>query len=221
MSTSLKDLAISFALQNDWQNACDTNLKILAQNPQDIDTLNRLAFSYMKLAHYRKAKKTYKIVIDFDKTNPIAVKNLKKLELISKQKPSGANEGQATNGMNVSSYYDMFIEEAGKTKTMELKNVADKKTLTLLQPGESVRIAVKRSKIFIQTVQDKYIGVLPDSMGLRLIKFIQGGNEYQAYIKSVDEKNVTIFLKEVKRAQKFKNQPSFSVNFAYATSEND
>lgn len=52
--------------------------------------------------------------------------------------------------------------------------------------------------------------MLPDNVGLRLTSFIKGGNEYQACVKSVDDKNVTVFVKEVKRAKKFTNIPSFT-----------
>jgi len=38
---------------------------------------------------------------------------------------------------------------------------------------------------------------------------MKGGNEYQACIKGVDDKNVTLFIKEVKRAKKFFDQSSF------------
>ncbi len=51
--------------------------------------------------------------------------------------------------------------------------------------------------------------MLPDSIGMRLTDFIQGGNEYTASIRSVSDKNVVVFIKETKRAEKFKNLPSF------------
>jgi len=42
-----------------------------------------------------------------------------------------------------------------------------------------------------------------------LSKFIDGGNEYEAYIKSSNDSGVSVFIKETKRAARFKNQPSF------------
>ncbi len=214
MSLALKDLAIKYALENNWPKACEANLKLLVEEPENVDTLNRLAFSYMKLGKFKKAKSMYIKVKDFDKTNPIAIKNLKKLETISKQK--GADNSIPT----VTHMRDVFIEEAGKTKTTDLKNVAEKRSLSLLQPGDDVTLAVKRSKIFVQTTDKKYIGMLPDNIGMRLVSFIKGGNEYQACIKALSEKSVTVFIKETKRMAKYKNQPSFiSTPFVFAQEE--
>ncbi len=214
-----KDLAIKYALENNWKLAASTNEEILAENPNDIESLNRLGFALMKLGKYKKAKETYKKVLTFDKTNPIATKNLKRLDMVSKQKP---NEAQELSPKMIASLQDMFIEEAGKTRTVDLKNVADKKTLSLLQSGDSVNLIIKRSKIFIQDGGKKYIGMLPDSVGARLIKFIKGGNEYSAFVKACDDKNVTVFLKEVKKMKRFVNQPSFSsINFSYQTFEEE
>jgi hypothetical protein len=64
-------------------------------------------------------------------------------------------------------------------------------------------------KIFVQDENKEYIGVLPDDLALRLSRFIDGGNEYEAYVKSANDSGVTVFIKETKRAARFKNQPSF------------
>lgn len=214
--TPLKDLAIKYALESNWKLAAQTNESILDQNSDDIESLNRLGFALIKLGKYKKAKETYKKVLIVDKTNPIATKNLKKLEMMSKQKVGDAPDNYQP-GINLQ---DMFIEEAGKTRTVELKNLADKKNLSMLQPGDKVNLVIKRSKIFIQTNNKQYIGMLPDSVGSRLIKFMKGGNEYSAFVKASDEKNVTVFLKETKKMKKFQNQPSFaSISFSYQTFE--
>ncbi len=205
MTTLLKRLAIDSALSNNWEQAEEINLQIIAQNPQDIDSLNRLGFAFMKLGKYNKAKDAYKKVIEIDKTNPIAVKNLKRLETVSKnKKPDGKTHSQLMTSVS-----GVFIEEAGKTKTVELKNTADKKMLSMLEPGDPVSMVIKRSKIFVQSQDKKYIGMLPDNISMRLIGFMKGGNEYTSCIKACDEKNVTVFIKEVKKAGKFKNQASF------------
>ncbi|OIP57374.1 MAG: hypothetical protein COX79_05045 [Candidatus Levybacteria bacterium CG_4_10_14_0_2_um_filter_36_16] len=220
MSIPLKDQAIKSALENNWNDAYKINFRLLEENPEDIDTLNRLAFSLIKLSKFKQAKDAYQKVIQLDKTNPIATKNLKKLETMSKQKGSKKSLSADTTNANTSMPLDeLFIEETGKTKTVELKNVADKKSLSLLQPGDLVCLAVKRSKIFIQSYDKKYIGMLPDSIGMRLITFIKGGNEYQACIKALTEKTVIVFIKESKKMSKFKNQQSFTATpFILSTS---
>ena len=199
-----RDLAIKLALENRWEEAIKENKKLLEEEPDNVDSLNRMAYALIKLGKFRKAKEYYQKVISLDKTNPIALKNVKRLETISK----GATTIPAafTSGINLQ---DVFIEEAGKTKTVELKNVADRKTLSLIQPGDVVSLTAKRSKIFVQMNDKTYIGVLPDSIGMRMITFINGGNEYSGCVKAVGENTVTVFVKETKKMARFKNQPSF------------
>ena len=79
-----KDFAIKYALENNWEKAYKENLRLLDQNPTDIDTLNRIAHALIKLAKYRKAKSYYQKVLDIDETNPIALKNLRRLEALAK-----------------------------------------------------------------------------------------------------------------------------------------
>ena len=202
MASPLKDIAIKLALEKKWDQAIETNLQILEENPHDIDTLNRIGFAYIQNSQNTKAQEVYKKVLSLDPSNPIALKNLKKAE----SENNGSTSQQKTYETNIN---DLYIEEAGKTKTIDLTNIADKKTLATLQTGELVNLIVKRSKIYVQSFDNKYIGMLPDSIGMRLTSFIQGGNEYRANVKSVSDKSVTVFVKEVKRAPKFKNQPSF------------
>jgi len=198
---SLKEQAIQYALDCKWQEAIEVNLSILNEVPDDMDTLNRLGFALMHIGEYERAKKTFEKVLALDESNPIATKNVKKLETLSK---SGNNN---TNGVpfNVKT----FIEEAGKTKTVSLINLADKKTISNMQPGQEVTLIIKRSKIFILTKDGTYIGMLPHDLGLRLIEFLKEGNKYEAFLKGVEEKEVTVFIRECFRCKKFSNQPSF------------
>lgn len=199
-----RDVAVKLALENKWDEAAEENKKLLIEDPDNVDTLNRLAYSYVKLGKFRKAKEYYQMVIKLDKTNPIALKNVKRLDTVSKRAPE-----ILTSPMAFTNLQDVFIEEAGKTKTVELKNVADKKTLSLIQPGDIVTLSIKRSKIFVQMIDKTYVGVLPDNIGMRMIDFINGGNEYQACVKAVEDNSATIFIRETKKVARFKNQPSF------------
>lgn len=197
----LKDQAIKCALNSNWKEAIQVNLSILKSHPKDIDTLNRLGFSYLKNQNLKKAKSVFEKVISFDKTNPIAIRNLKKTQALFEGKSKEPNSLHNINGL--------FIQETGKTKAIELRNLADKKTLLLLEIADEVILIIKRSKIFIQKTDKTFIGMLPDDIGMRMIGFMNGGNEYTACIMSADDKRVTIFVKEVKKGKKFANQPSF------------
>lgn len=201
---TLKDQAIKLALGNNWEDAIAVNKEILTATPKDIDAMNRLAYAYMQSGKFEDAKNMYTSVIDVDRTNPIATKNLRKLTTLSQQKNIAPAQSHLNHMDNV------FIQEAGKTKTVELTNLADKRTLMSLQYGDEIILTIKRSKIFVLTTDKIFVGMLPDSIGVRLISFMKGGNEYQACIKSVDDKSVNVFIKETKRAKRFFNQSSFS-----------
>lgn len=196
---ALKNQAIQIALTGNWEEAISLNEEILKEEPTDIDTLNRLAFAYTAMGKLKEAKDTYQRVLDIDSANPIAQKNLKKLTNLSAQ----------TINIPKSISTNMFLEESGKTKIVTLVNTAPVQVLRTLQVGQTVNLCIKRLKIFVQDEQKTFIGMLPDDLGNRLIKFMEGGNEYEAYVKAATGHDVVVFLKEAKRSSKFKNQPTF------------
>lgn len=199
--TSLKLQAIQTALTGDWKTAISLNKKLLDENPQDIDTLNRLALAYAITGKAKDAKNTYQKVLEIDPLNPIALKNFKRLkDKTFSTKKNGNGSLQISNN---------FLEESGKTKIIELINTAQPKIIQTLRTGEFVSLCIKRSKIFVLAQDNQYIGVLPDDIGKRLIKFLKNGNKYEAYVKSANLHHVVIFIKEIKRSSRYKDRPSF------------
>ena len=77
-----------------------------------------------------------------------------------------------------------------------------------LKTGQNVDMSVKRLKIFIHQGKN-YVGVLPDDIGNRLIRFIKGGNTYEAFVKSATHQNVSIFIRELKKSAKYKDHTIF------------
>lgn len=194
--TATQTDAIQAALLGDWAKAIQINQDLLNENPSDIDTLNRLAFAQASQGMTKEAKATYQKVLNLDARNPIATKNLKRL--------SSLGSGNTPAPMN-----NIFIEEPGKTKVVDLINLADSKVLIPLRFGEKLTLSVKRMKIFVSDRNKQYIGSLPDDLGKRLMVFLEGGNQYEAYVKTVDAHRVTVLIKEIVRASQFKNQQSF------------
>jgi hypothetical protein len=199
---TLKDKAIQAMLAGDWKNAVTLNESLIDESPKDIDALNRLAYVFTILGKIKNAKLAYKKVLKIDVLNQIATRNIKKLtELAPKQIAKSFSSIKCVNSI--------FLEETGKTKIISLVNTAQPKIICLLTTGQPVEITTKRSRIFVQDQNGQYLGVLPDDLGRRLIKLIKGGNTYSAYVKSAAGHNVCIFIRETKRASKYKNQPSF------------
>lgn len=194
--TPLKSQAIQTALKGDWNNAIIFNELILQEDENDIDTLNRLAFALMSTGNLKKAKTLYQKVLELDMKNPIALKNLRRL--------SDSTCIKFNTPLN-----NLFIEEPGKTKVLEILNIADKKNISHLRSGEKLILCIKRMKIFVLDTENQYVGMLPDDVGRRLIKFMKGGNQYEAYIRTVNNNKISIFIRETKRVKRFKDQPSF------------
>lgn len=193
---SLKSQAIQTALVGDWNTAISINQSILQEVPDDIDTLNRLAFAHLSLGNSKEAKTLYEKVLSLDMRNPIAIRNLKRL--------NEPNSKKIAIPLN-----NLFIEEPGKTKVIELLNVADKKVIAHLRNGEQLSLIIKRNKIFALDLENQFIGMLPDDICQRIIKFMNGGNQYESYVRTVENNRVCIFIRETKRAKRYKNEPSF------------
>lgn len=198
----IKNQAIQTALTGDWNTAIALNQELLKEDPKDIETLNRLAFAFSAVGNIKDARTTYQKVLKIDGQNPIALKNIRRLSETDNKTP-------CLSHFCFGNIDALFIEESGKTKVVELVNVAPSKILTHLLAGETLILTIKRFKIFILDKNNQYVGVLPDDIGRRLIKFIKGGNTYDAYTKSVENNKVSVFIKETKRSARFKNQPSF------------
>lgn len=205
-SLNLTQLAIDAALDSRWDEALKLNRQIIKKDPQNIDALNRQARVYMEMGKFNLAKKYYLAVLKIDSYNPIALKNLK---IVKAFKFKGLQP--VSNGINKLSA-SLFLQEPGKTKIVQLLNVAEPQKLSSAFCGMKVGMAVKNHKITIVDGRDNYLGVLPDDICFRVLKFLRGGNKYELFIKSIKVNGLSVLIKETFRSKKFKNQSSFLEN---------
>lgn len=197
--------AIKTALNNSWTEAIQLNELLLKENPEDVETLNRLGFAFRQAGQTDQAIKTYRKVLKFDRFNPIARKNLKLLETMPKYKSRNSKPNTADCSL------EMFVEEPGKTKLVNLVNLAPSTILSSLSCGYPVSLMIKRRTILVTTQNKTYLGALPDDLSSRLIKLLSLGCHYNAFIKTVEPKNLSIFIRETFRSAKQANQSSFPV----------
>jgi hypothetical protein len=185
----LKKKAIEAAKKADWQTAIELNREILETEPSNINALNRLALAMMQQGEKNLAKKALQQVLDLDKHNKIAARNLKQ---INKRK-----KGQVARFSGDAAY----IEEPGKAKVIELIRVTDKNILRELSVGQSCQLDPKKSLVSVNTVMPDsiYVGTLPSDISLRLIKLINRDNQYQCSIHSIEseEQRCKVHIKEV------------------------
>ena len=200
----LSQLAIKTALSGRWDEAVKINKKILKTDTTDINALNRLGHAYICLGQKGKAQKIYRKILGIDPYNIIARKNMEKVARQNGQSNGNGNIQKETN--NPSS---VFLYEPGKTKIINLLNLAPPAVLCSLNCGDQILFNPKKHAISITTSDGIYLGALPDDLAHKLLTFIAGGNKYETYIKSVGSKVLTIFIREIFRSEKFFNQPSF------------
>lgn len=193
--------AIACALKQDWQGAIRINTSLLKEDKGNIDAHNRLGFAYLKTGQIVLAKKSFQKVLTIDPYNQIALKNLKKL-LTVRQKDLKDNGGSHISPI-------MFLEEPGRTKIVTCINVAPTNILSTLTCGQEVHLRAKKYCIEIRNGNNTYLGALPDDLSYKLIKFMSGGNEYQAIVKTAAKNTLIVFLREINRGKRFVNQPSF------------
>lgn len=219
-AAALSQLAISAALSANWEEATKLNQQIIEGDPKNVEALNRLGRAHFELCDITAAKKFFDLALESDPYNQIAAKFLKRIETFSKKGlKQQTHNGAAPCQMPVSS--DLFIEEPGKTKLVNLLKVAEPQKLSLLSSGRMVNLLIKNRGITVTDQYNDYLGVLPDDLSHHLIRLIKGGNKYQALIKTIKPNGVTILIREAYRSVRFKNQPSFldnlNVNVTYST----
>src|SRR5207245_9497161 len=76
------DEAIQLALANRWTEAVQVNRGIIDRFGPDEDTLNRLGKAYTELGQLDEGIEAYKGTLKMNSVNPIAVKNLAKLQAL-------------------------------------------------------------------------------------------------------------------------------------------
>lgn len=187
METSLAQKAVGLALNGDWQKALEVNLEILSITPDDIDSLNRLARCYSETGNIEKAIETTQKVIDIDPTNTIAQKCILRWKSF---RPEGNHKPSSLSN-------ESFLEESGKTKMITLMNPGDSNVFCSLDAGDEVKLVASAHKVCITDSDGRYIGCLPDDLAARLRNFMKEGNKYQVLVKSVDSKEVTVFIREL------------------------
>lgn len=202
-TSNLHHQAIDAALDSRWEDAIRINKKILNVDPKNIDALNRQAKACMELGKLNLAKKSYAEVLEIDPYNPIAQKNLKILKSFKGNKEVFVSCNQTRLSPS------LFLQEPGKTKTVNLLKIAEPQKLSHTFCGMKVEMAIKNRRITIVDQNGNYLGVLPDDVSHNLLRLFKGGNKYDLFIKSVRLNSLSIIIKETFRSKRFKNQPSF------------
>lgn len=197
---TLVQQAIQAALEKDWEKAIDLNSAFLAENPNDVPSLNRLSLAQTNLGKTKAARASLKRALDLDPSNPIALKNLQRLKAVQNTR-LGPQKASSLTG-------SIFLKEEGKTKTVALTRPAEPQVLHTLSVGDNLVLDPKKRGIQVKK-EKKYLGSLPNLLAFHLQKLLAKGYRYDVYLWRIEPKTISVFIKEVFQPKSMKGVPSF------------
>ena len=187
----LAEQAIAQASAAQWEDAADTNRKLLELGP-DPEAENRLAKALWELGSLGEAREHYQTALALDPTNRIAERNIDRLKVLlnaAGEKTVPAQEGSKAP-------VSIFVEETGKTGFAFLTDLASPKELAQVNPGDAVELVPERSRLIAHS-NGVRIGVVEPRVAARLLKLMADGNKYAAGVTSLGDKDVRIIIREI------------------------
>ena len=182
--------AIALAMRNRWAEAVDANRSLIEDFPGDVEAYNRLGRALTELGRIDEAKDTFRQVLELSPHNAIARKNLDRItQLGNELHPPHRTSRRAPRA---------FIGETGKTGVTSLVNLSPPNVLAKMTPGDDVRLELDKGRLNVSGgAANEKLGQIEPKTASRLKRLIDGGNRYQATVKSVDDHEITIIIREV------------------------
>ena len=195
--------AISLALKGEWERATEVNRAILELFEDDVDAMNRLGKALMELAQYEDAKEVLDRVVQLAPYNNIAKKNVARLAHLV-ETPSSGKQVRKGGGAP-----QLFIEEIGKSGMTVLQNTASRQVIARVAPSDSANLVVEGNSINVYAMDNECLGQIEPRLARRLIRLMNGGNEYDAAVVGVNEKSISIIVRETRRDPSLRDVCSF------------
>src|SRR6266581_3264874 len=192
--------AVQLAIQGKWDDAVKLNKFIIDSFGADEESQNRLGKSLSELGKLKEAKAAYEAALKINPMNSIAKKNAARINALLHQK-----EGLKVGGTRVD--LNLFVEEMGKTVITIVESPASADISSKVAAGDVAELKV--DGIVVETSRGVKLGSLEAKLARRLIKFMRGGNRYQAGITSVDGNMVKLIVRETHQDPRFAGKPSF------------
>lgn len=193
---TLQSKAIKAAQDERWEDAITCNQELIEIDPRNLGAYNRLGFAYLQSQDWPAAQKAYEHVLSVDSSNSVAQKYL---DIIKKKKSVKLPKALR---------HTDFVDEPGKTKSTQLARLADSTTIEDLSVGSDCELNCSKSRISVKC-DGQYIGSLPDDLTSRLRELLEAGNTYSVKIQSLKNNNVTVFIRELTRAESVAHLASF------------
>jgi hypothetical protein len=195
------DDAVQLAIAGKWDDAVKLNKFIIDSYGADEETQNRLGKALSELGKLKDAKSAYEAALKLNPMNSIAKKNAARINTLLHQK-----EGLKVGGTRVD--LNLFVEEMGKTIITNLENSASD-ICSKVAAGDVAELKIEGDGIAAETSRGVRLGLLEAKLARRLIKFMRGGNRYQAGVTSCDGNTVKLIVRETYQDPRFVGKPSF------------
>jgi len=196
------DDAVQLAIQGKWDEAVKLNKFIIDSFGADEETQNRLGKSLSELGKLKDAKAAYEGALKLNPMNSIAKKNAARINALLHQK-----EGLKVGGTRVD--LNLFVEEMGKTVITTVESATNADISSKVAAGDVAELKIDGDGITAETSRGVRVGQLEPKLARRLIKFMRGGNRYQAGLTSVDGNTVKLIVRETYQDPRFAGKPSF------------
>jgi hypothetical protein len=194
--------AVQLAIQGKWDDAVKLNKFIIDSFGADEETQNRLGKALSELGKLKEAKASYEAALKINPMNSIAKKNAARINALLHQK-----EGLKVGGVKVD--LNLFVEEMGKTVITNVDAPSNADISSKVAAGDVAELKIEGDGIVAETSRGVKVGSLEAKLARRLIKFMRGGNRYQAGVTSVDGNSIKLIVRETYQDPRFAGKPSF------------
>ncbi len=195
------DDAVQLAIAGKWDDAVKLNKFIIDSFGADEESQNRLGKALSELGKLKDAKSAYEVALKLNPMNSIAKKNAARINTLLHQK-----EGLKVGGTRVD--LNLFVEEMGKTVITTLEG-SSPDICSKVAAGDVAELRAEGDGIVAETSRGVRLGLLEAKLARRLIKFMRGGNRYQAGVTSCDGSSVRLIVRETYQDPRFAGKPSF------------
>jgi len=189
--------ARKFAISGDWVAAAEANRAILEAAPRDIDAMNRLGKSLMEMGNLDDALEVYRQAIAIDPSNVIAQRNAGRLEQLIGAKAADAPAAVAAFRTGNAVQAGVFVEEVGKTFVTDLIRPTVDAILTQLAPADEVELRIDGKNVNVHDEHGNQLGQLEPQIGQRMVRLMESGNRFKAYIVALTGVTARIILREI------------------------
>ena len=189
-------------MESKWEEAVELNQFVLENFGPEDQVYNRLGKALTELGRLEEARDQYEKSLRLNPFNTVAKKNRSKLEVLIQHK-ADIKSGATRVDLN------LFVEEMGKTVITQLEAVEDPDVCEKVVAGDIAELTVAGDTITVATLRGIHLGQLEPKLARRLIKFMQGGNRYQAGVTGCENGQIRVIVRETYQDPKFAGKPSF------------